>query len=392
MFPGTEEYEVCPAIIDGEQYLFVDTAGFGASDINDRENFHDVMTCLDALGPFVTIAGLLFVYGGTQDRMYAHDLTTTQWVKCFCGPEFYKYITIVTTKWDSLREESFREAWERFDGVVNDPIIAEILHPTLIGTKRYDPGSVYHHGVVMDDANPGVPLGCLARDTDAYQRTKDVRAMIMKRYSTNPRVKLQIVQEMADGVLWYETEAARVLQNSNLTIKLNMVDDLLRVTVIPDKEPAELITEPKVRKTASTLPPVPTLLASPPPYTEKPAELTTKPKVRTTASTLPPVHVPLTPPSPVRSRDPWSSKPQRSWYSRLWDWLEKAKEVAVFFQQYQGRTGANRASRPRPNAWANVVGTLLDWWSGPRRAVVDGGGQHPNITSLSLHHLSDSDS
>lgn len=156
---GTEEYQVCPAIIDGEQYLFIDTAGFGASDIGDVENFHDIVSCLDALAPFVTIAGLLFVYGGTQDRMYSHDLATTQWVKCFCGPKFYRHITIVTTKWDSLQEDDFREAWARFTGVINDPTITDILNPG----KRYHGGSVYHHGVIMDDANPGAPLRCLPK-------------------------------------------------------------------------------------------------------------------------------------------------------------------------------------------------------------------------------------
>ncbi|KAK3292157.1 uncharacterized protein B0H64DRAFT_364857 [Chaetomium fimeti] len=373
---GTKEYGVCPAIIHGEQYLFVDTAGFGASDIKDMDNFYDVMSCLDALAPFVIIAGILFVYGGTQDRMHAHDLTTTQWVKCFCGPEFYKYITIVTTKWDTLREEAFTEAWRRFTGVIGDPVVADILNRASAATQRYHGGSVYHHGVVMDDANPGVPLRCLPKETCAGGRASYARDMIRDRYSGKPKVELQVLREMAVGVRWHETEAAKVLQNSHLTIKLNVRDDLLRVTVILDKKPVdELNTEPEARRTASTVRPAPALVDVPlssefeNPLTEKPVKRNAKPKVRRiTASALQPAPEPVIPLLSI-SEGPWTRKPQRSWYDRLWDWLEKAKELASFFHSHQkqrGRAGGNGGFQPRPTTWASLVGTLMHWWLGPK--------------------------
>ncbi|KAH6856874.1 P-loop containing nucleoside triphosphate hydrolase protein [Chaetomium sp. MPI-CAGE-AT-0009] len=322
---GTEEYEVCPAIIHGEQYLFVDTAGFGASDVKDFDNFYDVMSCLDALAPFVTIAGVLFVYGGTQDRMHAHDLTTIQWVKCFCGPQFYKYITIVTTKWDTLREESFTEAWRRFAGVKEDPVVADILSPVTGGRQRYHGGSVYHHGVVMDDDNP--------TNTCADERAAYAREMIRDRYSGQPKAKLQVLREMIAGVSWDETEAAKVLRNSHLTIKLNVRGNLLRVTVIPDEKPAtvELDAKRRARRSASTLRPVTALVAIPLPIESK--------------------------------EDPWTKKPPRSWYDRLWYWLEKAKELAVFYREQRRKAAANGTST---TAWADLVGTLRHWWSGPR--------------------------
>src|SRR5947208_214024 len=106
------------------------------------------MSCLDALGPFVTFAGILFVYGGTGERMTGHDLVTTQWVKCFCGPEFYRYVTIVTTKWDSFIDASFKEKWVRFTGLLDDPIVADLLKPAASDqNRRYHGGAVYHHGI-----------------------------------------------------------------------------------------------------------------------------------------------------------------------------------------------------------------------------------------------------
>jgi hypothetical protein len=293
------------------------------------------MSCLDALAPFVTIAGILLVYGGTQERMFTRDLRTVQWVKCFCGPEFYRHVTIVSTKWDEFREAGFQRHWENFSGVLEDPVLKDILDPIRAGTQRYHGGSVYHHGVVMDEANPGVPLRCLPKENCADERAAYARAMIRDRYSSKPKAELQILREMAAGVAWYETEAAKVLRNSHLTLKLDVCEDLLRVTVVRDEPPPELNTRPKSARTATTLRPF--TLALPPP--------------------------------PGESKDRWTEKPQHSWYQRLWEWLEKAKEAAAFFQE-QRRMAAASAG---PTAWVRLAGSLRNWWSGSRKSDADEG-------------------
>jgi hypothetical protein len=267
--------------------------------------------------------------------MHTHDLATIRWVKCFCGPEFYRHVTIVSTKWDSLEEESFKEYWDKFSGVVKDPAVADILNPVASGTQRYHGGSVYHHGVVMDEANPGVPLRRLSKRTCADQRAVYARAMIRDRYSSKPNAELQILREMAAGVAWYETEAAKVLRNSHLTLKLDVCEDLLRVTVVRDEPPPELNTRPKSARTATTLRPF----------------------------------TPALPPPPGESNGPWTEKPQRSWYQRLWEWLEKAKEAAAFFQE-QRRMAAASAE---PTAWVRLAGSLRNWWSGSRKSDADEG-------------------
>lgn len=177
------------------------------------------------------------------------------------------------------------------------------------------------------------------KKTCTDERVKYARAMIRERYSANPDVKLQVVREMAAGVLWHQTESARVLQNSPLSIKLDVRDDFLRLTVIQHKKPADPSTKPKGRRTASALPPAP----------------------------LPLAPLPLAlPPSP------WVEKPQRSWYSRFWDWIEKAKELAAFFHEQQKKAAENRgATQSRPTAWVGLVGTLRNWWSGPRKPQRD---------------------
>ncbi|CAG9997303.1 unnamed protein product [Clonostachys byssicola] len=70
-----KNYEIWPTMIDDEHYLFVDTAGFGAADMDDTKNFRDILTCLEALVPFVTFTGVLFLIAGNQDKMRAEDLS-----------------------------------------------------------------------------------------------------------------------------------------------------------------------------------------------------------------------------------------------------------------------------------------------------------------------------
>ena len=74
---GTRNHQACPTIIDGEQYLFVDTPDFGSADMDDMDCFGDIVACVDSLSPFVTI-GLILVIGGNQERLTEQDLKTIQ--------------------------------------------------------------------------------------------------------------------------------------------------------------------------------------------------------------------------------------------------------------------------------------------------------------------------
>lgn len=336
--PGTKNYQVCPAIIDGEQYLFVDTAGFGAADIDDMANFHDIITCLDALSPFVTVAGVLFVYGGNQDRMMKADLTTIQWVKCFCGPEFYKNITIVTSKWDSLSEDDFEEHWEsKLPGLLNDPSITEVLEPSPVGPRRYHGGAVYHHSIKQANGNDtGEPIQRLSVRKRSGERAEEIRAMISKRYKEVPNVKLQVVREMACKTPWYETEAAKVLEQNPLYIRLDVKSDLARVSVLetPRKMEGAQLDQPEPISN-SPLPP----------------------------AALEDNNTQNTPKQSTQGR-----RHKHPWFQPFFQWLDVAKEAAAFFmtgrQIDQPNTGKNGAEE-KSMSWVNSWGTLSSWWSGP---------------------------
>lgn len=336
-------YQVCPGLIDHEQYLFVDTRGFGAADLKDMENFFDIMGCLDALGPFVTFAGVIFVYGGTENRLKHHDLATIRWVKCFCGPEFYRYVTIVTSQWDRYVQRDFKKKWDAFAGLVQDSSseMAGILNPaTSAQSRRYHGAAVYHHGIEVDPAKPAIRV--LDMNECADERVKLARAMVKDRYGTIPNIKPQVIREMDQGTMWYDTEAAKVVQNQHFTLKLSVQNDFVRVTVIEEDELRDLPgSNPKAAGS------------------EKPWA----PERCATATYLLPA-----PPNahPTQPQLPRQSKPQRSWFQRVFEWLEIAKDAANFFREVRSRAGAPGGA-PAPGTWANLAGRLRSWWTGPQK-------------------------
>ncbi|KAI1111265.1 P-loop containing nucleoside triphosphate hydrolase protein [Nemania sp. NC0429] len=234
---GTKNCEICPTIIDGEQYLFIDTPGFGAADMDDMDCFHNIIACLHVLGPVVTVAGLIFVTGGNQERLTAQELKTMQWIQCFCGPDFYRNITIMTNKWDKISEDDFDEAWESMQGMLNEnATIAEILHPQKLMTsesnlKHYEGGYIYHHGIVMGGYHPDVPSECLSLRRQSEARAEMAIAMIRNRYKKITEVKLQVVHEMDNNIPWDKTEAAKVLKLNAVDIKLQFRDGIVQVPV-----------------------------------------------------------------------------------------------------------------------------------------------------------------
>ncbi|KAJ8118321.1 hypothetical protein ONZ43_g4011 [Nemania bipapillata] len=237
---GTRNYHVCPALIDGEQYLFIDTPGFGAADMDDMDSFAEIIACLQVLGPFITVAGLIFVTGGNQERLTAQELKTIQWLKCFCGPEFYKHVTIMTNKWDKISDDDFEEAWESMLSMLEEnPSLSEILNPQMShenNLNEFEGGYVYHHGVIMDEGHPNVPLERLKVRPHAKERADMATTMIKNRYKEGPSVKLQVIRELGNSIPWNDTEAAKVLKYDSKDIKLGARNGILQVFMRNDED------------------------------------------------------------------------------------------------------------------------------------------------------------
>lgn len=203
--PGTQKYEIWPGIIHGQQYLFVDTPGFAAGDMNDMEIFKDIISCLIAIGPFVTVAGVLFLHDIKKDRMTAGELKTIRWLQCFCGPEFYQNITFITTKWDELKQKALIKARGRLEDLKTSDF-APLLNPTT----GYQGGHLYNHGI------PGGGTEEIWGESLDYEDDKSTRAaeasnLIHRRYGNIHAVELQIKKELDEGKKLSKTEAAKAL-------------------------------------------------------------------------------------------------------------------------------------------------------------------------------------
>lgn len=295
------------------------------------ENFHDIITCLDALAPFVTVAGLLFVYGGNQARMMQPDMATIQWVKCFCGPEFFQQITFVTTKWDTLDPDTFEECWEEsLPILLEEQCLKELLKPEPTFSHRYHGAHLYHHAI---KGGQGSKLAAdtqrLSRRHMSAERAQTVEAMVHDRYRNPLNVKLQALQETASGIPWYKTEAAKVLKSKATFIDLHVEDTFFRVSR------REVSTLEKARAqelaAASGKPLQGTIL-----WKEEGADTTEG-----------------------RDSDEEPFMPQKSWFETLQPWVETAKELAVWFVNER----MNRANATR-KAWSDYWGSFRGWWSG----------------------------
>lgn len=317
-FQETKNYEICPAIIDGEQYLFIDTPGFGAAEMGDMDCFHDIIACLYVLGPVVTIAGLIFVTGGNQERLTTQELKTMKWIQCFCGPEFYKYVTIMTNKWDKISEDDFEEAWESMQGMLNDnATISEIINLQNLmisesNLKHYEGGHIYHHGIVLDEDHPDVPLGCLSVRRHAVERAEMAVAMIKNRYEKAPDVKLQVVHEMGNNnISWRNTEAAKVLKHNAKDIKLYFRHGILQVFV--EGETQDLFPDESEHGTGQLV------IRQSTDQSQCVAAMNTDTQLIC---------------RPVRDDEVEAEEQSQTWLDRVWSWILIAKDAAVFFMGF----------------------------------------------------------
>jgi hypothetical protein len=231
---GTQKYEIWPAVIHGQQYLFVDTPGFAAGDMNDMEIFEDIINCLIAIGPFVTIAGVLFLHDIKKDRMTAGELKTVRWLQCFCGPQFYQNITLVTTKWDELKQKALIKARGRLEGLKTSDFA-----PLLTPPDGHHGSYLYNHGIPGGGTEEiwGEPLDL---EDDKPTRAAEASNLIHSRYGNIHAAELQIKKELDNGKKLPQTEAAKaltILPTESWIIVSRNKAFLLRVDeLVPDDE------------------------------------------------------------------------------------------------------------------------------------------------------------
>lgn len=331
---GTLQYQLCPAIIDNEQYIFVDTPGFGAADLDDDTNFENIMTCLTALGPFVTVAGVLFVHASDSRRLFEDDVKTIRWLQCFVGAERFRHITIVTTMWDDTPQNKLQQRWSKMQEFENHQDIKMILDPP----GRYHGGVIYHHGFPGGNICDGAFKNILDMDEQHLERAREIQGLITRRYakssSTNSKVvKLQVLRELADGKQLQDTMPAMVLRRktSSYTLVLSRKADTTSMLL---KSYDTLNSTTKSSKPENTTPSKP----SPVGHKATPPQI----KAKSEAS--------------QHSSEKKKVPPAPSWFESFWVWFDIAKQTAAFFREAR----KPRKTKPR---WT-VYEAVKNWWSG----------------------------
>lgn len=298
---GTLGYQVIPAIIHGQQYLFIDTPGFGAADLSDEDVYDDIMSCVGTLGQWVTIAGVMFVHKAQDTRLTRAEMTTIRWLECFCGPQFFKNITVVMTQWDNITQNNMEQARE------NAKELERLAFDDILSPKHIKGGRVYNHGVNVGGGSKWDVLSCDSRVEERRQLAAD---FVRRSYERCEWVaKLQVLEEMGKGWGLYETEAAKSLFR-------------------PPKSPTVCILRNKA------------LLMD--------LDEQVIPKAnedQTTAGVAP------------------TAAPQQPTEESTWKWWEIAKEVAWTFWGFN-KTGKTKFTEYQASVAADVWERLKNWWSG----------------------------
>ncbi|KAE9567461.1 hypothetical protein CGMCC3_g16441 [Colletotrichum fructicola] len=357
---GTRQYHVFPAVIDDQQYLFIDTAGFGAADLNEEGNFQDIMACLSTLGPFVTVAGVLFVYG-RMERLLSSDLRTLRWIECFCGPGFFQHITIITTKWDMLTEGSFEDAWAITTDFENHNAVSCLMNPP----GRLHGATIYHHGLPGGHGSMDSWSNVFSKKRCAFERGEELRNLIRRKYANKDVSKLQVVRQLKQGRALWETEAAKVLRC-----------DLNKITVEVSVDGAALVPQPGLSQDCGVIMSQEAVNSSgksddsrdtqkrgdkSQEPTKGQAEEESKQQPREEPKEQPEDQSKGRPKSQAKEGPSWF----QSWFRSAYDWWAVLSEAAHFFAEARkkGYRSSNRKGAAPAPAW-NPWQAARNWWNG----------------------------
>lgn len=202
----------------------------------------------------------------------------------------------------------------------------KLIDPAPTISHRFHGAELYHHGV---RGGKGYELAAdtetLACKRHPEERARTVQTMVRDRCRNTPDVKMQVLREMANGVPWYNTEAAKVLQSNPMLIELRMEDSFLRTFL--RKSPVPLKGESMLEAEQA----------------EAPKELSHDANAKKGNPDLAPLANGETRYT-LPNREAFI--PKKSWFETLFPWIEVAKEAASFFRQAR----ANR-QEGKPTEW-----------------------------------------
>ncbi len=96
-FSVTQRFQIDKAVIEGNDYFFMDLPGFDPG--NEKKVFEEIVRGVRAVRSFASITGLLYLTCINQPRFDEFDRKVLAFVRALCGDQFHARITFVTTFW-----------------------------------------------------------------------------------------------------------------------------------------------------------------------------------------------------------------------------------------------------------------------------------------------------
>lgn len=296
------------------------------------------------MGPFTTLVGVIFVYG-CPERLFENDRQTIQWLQCFCGPQFYRNITVVTTKWDMFSEDGFVEHWAKIGEL--EGVLSSILDP---GGRpdggRLDGGILYHHGLQDGQGPTDASIAysrLLSRVTKAEERAQSLRAHFEKHYCNTSPTQIQFLKELQEGKKRMETEAGKALTYSVFQNEVVIRGD--RAVVVAKTPRAQ---DDKGDKAATSAPSQEEPKAKP--TGGQSDEMVKAPQKQSS-----------------HKADP-DSEPEPSFAEKVGRWLRLFYDVSQGFRGARTQSGKGAGPRPSPESSSTWGSWFSSWFSGPPKA------------------------
>ncbi|KAH8429163.1 GTPase domain-containing protein [Aspergillus melleus] len=196
---GTKSISLVPSVIHEKLYMFLDMPGFNADDLDDWETFSRLMNAMAVLKNYVVFRGVIYVDPMDAPRASPAARNMPTWLSRFCGIEYMRNVTVVTTKWDLLSADGIEQRLERVGYWKEHPLYHDFVNYESV---------VYHHGLVQENGNNTT----LSERKQNEERKLGAENMIAERYRDPSSVQLQVDIEIENGASIYSTEAGRWLK------------------------------------------------------------------------------------------------------------------------------------------------------------------------------------
>ncbi|KAI9045992.1 uncharacterized protein KD926_005937 [Aspergillus affinis] len=193
---GTKSFALVPAIIKQKRCMFLDMPGFNTDDLNDWDTFFRLMTAMAVIKRYVVFRGVLYVDPMDDPRSSPATRKILTWLSRFCGTDYMRNVTIVTTKWDLLNADGIEQRLELVKYWKAHPLYNDFVNNGSV---------VYHHGLVQENKK-NTTLSEKTQDADRRLRAEN---MIAEQYRGPTTLKLQVDLEIENGASIHSTEAGR---------------------------------------------------------------------------------------------------------------------------------------------------------------------------------------